>query len=257
MGTYYYLAASLPPLEFPSKPGVGFARLKSVLEMNLSPKDLQKVRDLCRFIDLLNIRLLLQEEALDSKGYLGEKDLDDALVDQVSFPQYVFEFLKEHKTLSEKLKYFPDLLATFFREMVMETSGFLQKFFSFEREWRLIVLAIRSKILHRDLAKELQFEDLADPLVRQILVQKEAEVYEPPAEYKEIKDLLHSCGPDPTEQNKALALYRFKKIGEMCEGEQFSIDWILAYLAQLMIVEYWDELDSVKGQMILDTFKTS
>lgn len=257
MTNYYYLATSLPPLEFPNKPDVDFMSVRDLLEMNLSQEDLQKVHKLCLFVDLLNIRFLLQEESIDPKGNFGEKDLDDALVDQTGFPQYVFDFLTEHKTLNEKLQYFPELLTQFFQQMAASTTGFLQKFFTFEREWRLIVLAFRSKILHRDLLKELQFEDLSDPLVRQILAQKEAESYEPPIEYKEIKDLLHACGPDPIEQNKAIAFYRFKKVQEMCEGQLFSMDWLLAYLAQLMILEYWNELDQAKGQMVLDTFKTT
>ncbi len=116
-------------------------------------------------------------------------------------------------------------------------------------------MAIRAKYLHRDLIKELQFEDPSDYFVRQILVQKDTEEYEPPAQYLEIKELLQAAGSDPWKQNKALSLYRFNKIQEMGRKEPFSIERILAYLAQLMIIEYWNELDQAKGQMILDAFK--
>ena len=37
----------------------------------------------------------------------------------------------------------------------------------------------------------------------------------------------------------------------------FSIDWILSYLAQLIIVEERNELNETKGKVILDTFRTS
>jgi len=106
-----------------------------------------------------------------------------------------------------------------------------------------------------DFLHELQFEDTHDPFVMQILAQKDADVYEPPVEYHEIRDIFQSCGEDPWQQNKSLCSYRFYKIQEMVSGLQFSMDWILAYLSQLMIIEYWNELDESKGRAILDTFK--
>lgn len=257
MGNYYYLAASLPPLDFPHKSEVTFASLQLPLSLNLSKKDQEKVRILRLFFDLSNIRHLLLEEEIDPRGNLKEKELEDALLSETSLPEYVFDFLKTHETLAEKLRAFPALLAKFFQEETGKAEGFLKQYFEFERQWRLVVLALRAKKLHRDLTEELQFEDLHDPFVMQILAQKDAENYEPPLEYAEIKDLLHACGPDPWQQNKALCSYRFHTIHEMISESPFSMDWILAYLAQLMIIEYWNELDETKGRAILDTFKTS
>ena len=208
-------------------------------------------------MDILNIRPVLQEEEIDPRGNLDEKDLNLALLDRDFFPSYVFDFFEENETLAEKLKHFPSLLSQFFREEIESQTGFLKKFFSFEREWRLVLLALRAKSLQRDPVEELQFEDPKDPFIMQIVSQKDSDQYEPPIEYKEIKDLLLSSGEDPWEQNKVIALYRFNKIQELVEEKQFSMDYILAYLAQLMIVEYWNELDKAKGKIILDTFKTS
>lgn len=255
MGNYYYLASSLPPLEFPHRSEVSFASLQESLTLNLSKQDQDKVKVLRLFVDLCNIRPLLKEEEIDPRGNLKEKELEEAILSETVLPEYVFDFLKEHDTLTDKLKAFPSLLAQFFQEEITHQKGFLKRFFEFERQWRLVVLALRAKNLHRDFVKELQFEDLHDPFVMQILAQKDAETYEPPLEYQEIQELLHSCGPDPWQQNKSLCSYRFNKIQEMASDFQFSIDWILAYLAQLMIIEYWSELNETKGRAILDTFK--
>ena len=257
MGNYYYLAASLPALQFPVLPDLTFESFKSSLELNLSKEDEKKLQALRLYVDILNIRPVLHEEEIDPRGNLDEKDLNLALLERDFFPQYVFDFFEEHETLAEKLKYFPALLSRFFKEEIEGQEGFLKKFFSFEREWRLVLLALRSKILKRDPVEELQFEDPKDPFVMQILSQKDSEQYEPPQEYKEIKDLLYSCGSDPWEQNKVIASYRFNKVQEMIEEKQFSMEFILAYLAQLMIIENWNELDKAKGQIILDTFKNS
>lgn len=258
MGNYYYLAASLPPLEFPVLPDeIGSISLRSSLEMDLSKADREKVRSLYLFVDLSNIKPLFGEEEIDPRGNLDEKALDEALLHQEFFPLYVFDFLQKHETREERLKNFPSLLSRFFREETESQKGFIQKYFLFERELRLVLLAFRAKKLHRDIVRELQFEDLSDPLVLQIIAQKDAEQYEPPIEYKEVKELLTQCGPDPLEQNKVIAGYRFRKVREMAEENFFSIDFILSYLAQLMIIEYWNGLDKEKGQTILSTFKKS
>jgi hypothetical protein len=232
-----------------------YLSLKATLEANLPPKEYKRVQSLCMFIDLLNIKTLFQEEEIDTRGNLLEEDLDAALLDRTFFPEYVFDFLQKYETLTERLHHFPSLLAEFFREEEAKEEGFLKKYFSFEREVRLVLLAIRSKRANRDLVKELQFEDPTDSFVLHILAQKDAEQYEPPFEYKEIKELMLAAGSDPWEQNKAITAYRFQKVEEMVEAEAFSIDTMLSYLVRLMLVEYWHELDKDKGQIILSTIK--
>lgn len=257
MSNYYYLAASLPPLEFPSVPDISFDVLRESLRLNLSRKDMQKVEALRLFIDISNVRPLLLEEEIDPRGNLSEKELDEALLVRDFLPEYVFDFLDKYDTLADKLKHFSEVLSHFFAEEIPEQKGFLKEYFTFEREWRLIVLALRAKAAKRDVAKELVFEDYHDPIVAQILAQKDSDQYEPPVEYKDLKEKFLACGPDPWQQNKMLSEYRFTRIQDMLTEEQFSMDAILAYLAQLMIVEYWNELDEQRGKVILDTFKSS
>ena len=74
--------------------------------------------------------------------------------------------------------------------------------------------------------------------------------------YIDLQEKFLSCGPDPWEQYKAVAGWRFKRIGELVDRPLFSIDWILGYMAQLLIVEQWNELEEEKGKMILDAFVT-
>jgi len=258
MSNYYYLISALPPLEYPVLPeGIDSARIRSYFQVNLSEEDYKKVRSLYLLVDLLNVKTLFREEEIDSRGNLNEEELDEALLHGDFFPEYVFDFLQKHETLADRIKYFPSLLALFFHEETNKETGFLRSYFSFERELRLVLLAIRAKVLGRDLLQELQFEDLTDPLVLQILSQKDAETYDPPSEYKEVNELLAAAGSDPLKQSTAIASYRFRKVREMGEGEDFSIDALLRYLTELMIIEYSNELNKEKGQIILSTFKKS
>ena len=225
------------------------------LESTISEKDFEKVKLLRLFVDISNIRALLMEEPVDPRGNLTEKQLDEAIVVQYLLPQYVFDFLSQFEKVSDKIRYFSGLVALFFNQEIPKATGFLKDYLTFERESRLVLLALRAKRLGRDLVRELQFEDPTDPFVAQILSQRDAPQYEPPAQYAELKEIFLSCSGDPWQENRAFILYQFNHIEEISEKEQFTIDRILAYVAQLMLLESLSELDEEKGKMILDTFK--
>ncbi len=255
MRNYYFLAPSLPPLNLRTSPELKFQDLKSRLADNLAQEDLKQIEVLLRYTDICNIRSLLMEEPIDPRGNLNEKELDEAILVKATLPLYVFEFLDEFGGTAERIKNFSALLARFFVEELPHLTGFLKRYFTFEREWRLVLVALRSKQLGRNLVSELQFEDFTDPMIAQMLAQKDAEHYEPPDEFADLKELIASAEGDPWQEHRAFAEYRFKKIEEMAEGALFTFDRILAYVIQLMIVEYWNELDEAKGRMILDTYK--
>ena len=254
MANYYFLAASLPPLVLGEKPDLSFDELIARLSINLNKKDLQKVIVFRRWIDLSNIRSLYLEEAIDPRGNLSEKELDQALLLQDDLPEYVFDFLGQFESVHEKLRFFPGLLAAYFREETPLQTGFLESYLEWERSWRLVLLGIKAKELGRDLTEELQFEDAKDPFVMDLLVQKDSITYDPPPEFLSLKEKYLACGPDPFQQFKEITRWRFKHIEELATQPLFSIDWILSYMAQLLLVEQWNELDPGKGEIILEAF---
>ncbi|MCI0382573.1 MAG: DUF2764 domain-containing protein [Chlamydiae bacterium] len=255
MRNYYFLAPSLPPLVVGETPDITFEELDYRLSTNLYKKDYEKVHLFRRYFDLHNIRSLLLEEPLDSRGNLTEKELDEALLIHDILPEYVFDFLDEYESKEEKLRYIFGLFSKYFSEEIPKQKGFVKKYLQFERDWRLILLAFKAKRLKSDLVYELQFEDFSDSLVAYIMAQKDAEEFHPPPEYNEIKLLLESCGNDPWVQFKEFATYRFNKIEEMAGYPLFSIDWILGYLARLFIVEKWRLMDEEEGKRRLEKIK--
>lgn len=256
MANYYFVAPSLPELVLGVKPDFTFEELQNRLKINLTKEDYQKTLILRRFIDLMNIRSLLLEEPIDPRGTLSEKELDEALLVRNILPPYVFEFLEQYDSPADIVKNFSGLLTRFFQEEIPRQKGFLQDYLIFERNWRLVMLGLRAKEIGRDVLRELQFEDFSDPIVAQILAQKDAENYEPPVEFLELKELIASCGKDPWERYKAFAAWKFRKIEEMVKRPLFSIDWILSYMVKFIIVEDWNELDEDKGKRFLENYKT-
>jgi len=256
MHNYYFVAPSLPSLVLSEVPDITFEQLMYRLNLNLSKEDLKKVSALRLSIDLENIRALYLDQPLDPRGNLGEKELDEALLVEADLPEYVFEFLGQFEENREKARHFYGLLSRYYAEEIAKQEGFLKELFTFERDVRLVLTALRAKRSGRDISEELQFEDFTDPIVAQILAQKDMEDYEPPMEYLDLKQGLLGCGDDPWEQYKTVIGYKFNRIEEMTGYPLFSLDWILGYVARLMLVEKWNELDEKRGKEIADKFKT-
>jgi hypothetical protein len=161
------------------------------------------------------------------------------------FEDYVFDFLNHYDSRADRLKNFSQLLVTYFREIISQASGFLQQYFTFEREWRLVTLALRAKQLSRDVTTELQYEDPGDFIVGQIIAQRDVSSYEPPDQYRELQALYEENREDPIAIQKALYTYRFNQVDGFIEGTPlFSLDYILAYTIQLIIVENIQELEA-------------
>lgn len=252
---YYFLATSLPVLELGSVPDITFEEVIERFRINLSQEDWEKTVVIRRVIDFTNIRAILREEPIDSRGNLNHTELDEALLVQAGLPDYAVDFLSRHSSTADRLKFFSELLVLYYKNEIPKATGFLKQYLIFERNWRLVMIAVRAKVLGRDVVKELQFEDLGDPLVLQILAQKDAPKYEPPIEFADIVTQLASIGSNTWEYYRYFSEWRFKKLQEMVESDFASIDWILAYMVCLLMVEYRNELDTESGKRILDTFK--
>jgi len=243
MAEYYFIGTALPPLSIGTKPELTFKELYDMLLLNLNEADLKKVDELLWSIDLTNIRAFWMGLPLDERGRLSPKELEEALLMKEDLPEYLLDYLDRYESIEDRVRYFPSLNTSFYRDMAEKfPGGFLKKYFTFEREMRLVLTALRAKTGKRDLVRELQFEDPTDPFVMEILAQKDGNDYIPPLDYEDLKALYEANKKEPEELHRALLDYRFKKIEEMEENETFSIDRILGYLVRLMIVESWESL---------------
>lgn len=251
MTNYFFLAPSLHPLQLGEWPDLTFDELIARLEINLSRDDFEKTRVIRRTIDFLNIRALFLNDPMDPRGNLNEKELDDAILAQSDLPEYVFTFLKRYESNLERIRNLSFLLASFYEEEMKRQEGFLLRYFTFEREWRLVLTALRASQLKRDVAEELKFEDPTDPFVADILSQRDSSHYVPPKEYADLVEKHQACGPDPWKQHESFVKWRFERIGSLAQGPLFSVDWVLAYLAQHLLVEDGVRLSMETGEGIL------
>lgn len=269
MAEYYFLASLLPRLEMGYVPTLGFSELKELMKINLSEGDYKKVKTLLTFIDLENLRALWMGEPFDPRGNYTKDELQEMLLEQPWSDQqddqgylqdyfsqdFLRDFLAKYPTNIERLGHFPELTTRFLETGAAVETGFLHDYFAFEREWRLVMVGFRAKKLGKNIDVELQYEDPTDPIIAQLLAQKDAKNYEPPFEYRDLKPIFEAYGNSPVELQKALLNYRFQEIFELMDSEHFSIDRILGYIAQLFIVENWLALDVQKGIEIIDAIE--
>lgn len=256
MGNYYFLASLLPDLQIGHIPYIGYYEFKEMLRENLSKEDLRKVELLLRIIDIENMQSIWAGEPIDPRGNYDEEHLKKAIEEQAwptgeEFEAVLTHYLSEYHTDQERLAHFPDLMTRFLNEHIDE-EGFLGRYFNFEREFRLVIMGFRAKLLHRDVSAELQYENTQDPIVAQILAQKDASTYDPPFGYEDLKPIFEAYRAFPLELHKFLNEYKFQRIEEMNENKLFSIDRILSYLEQLILVERWLELDAQQGLKVVD-----
>lgn len=253
MARYYFLINSLPALKLGGRQDITFSELLELFQLNLTVRDLKLVQTFLTYIDLRNIRAFWMKEPLDPRGSLGEKEIEEALLISDFLPPYVFDFLERYESLKDRLHFFSYLYFHFFQEGV-QNKGFLGAFFQEERVIRLIMAALRAKATKRNILTELQFEDPKDPLVMQILSQKDIEDYEPPSDYEWLKLIFKENYNHPKNLAKAYLEKRLEMIQELEDRfPKFSIDQLLGYMVRLLIVENWNALDVAKAKMNVDS----
>lgn len=239
MNNYYFLATALPPLQLGISPELSFEEFQDLLKDNLSAHDYEQTEVIRRFYDIQNIRAFWKKEPLDPRGNLNEVELEEALLAREGFPDYVYEFLDLYESTSKRLEHFPALLGSFFKSEEKQAVGFLKEYLRFEREWRLVFTGLRAKELGRECVVELQFEDPNDDLVAQILAQKDSKTFISPEGYEQLTTLFEENVSAPVDLYKALCAYRFHRIEQMLAVDLFSLDRILGYMVQLIIIEEW------------------
>lgn len=253
MSNYYFLGTLLPALQIGVEPEITLEYFLTVIKGHLSALDYKKTEAIRTYFDIENIRSFWTGMELDRWGNFDENRLEEALLTGSGLPLYVYDFVEKYDTKEKRLKHFSALHASFFQEQASIQSGFLQTLFNEERKIRLILTALRAKEQRRDFLVEFQYEDPNDPLIAEILSQKDSKDYTPPSGFEDLKILYESHKDDPLNLYKAFLEYRFRKIEALVGLQTFTIDRILAYMFQLILVEKWSSLDRKKGQQMINT----
>jgi len=251
MKRYYFLTTLLPELDIGKVPELGSKELEFLLRLNLSPSDLKQIEVLRRLIDIDNIRLMIQGESLSNGGNFTASELEEMLLHQETLPVYILKFFTTYTSKQEQLKHFSKLHHAFFAEEIPKQHGFIKEYLTVEREWRLLLTALRAVNLNRDLKIEFHDEDPDDPFIKMLFEQSTSTTI--PEPYEELKTIFERYNNKPFQLYQMLAEWRFKKVEEIAGWHTFYIHRIFAYVIQLEICEKWLELDKALGLQIIET----
>jgi len=253
MARYYFITTLLPPLKLGASVEMTSRELDFFLKLNVSKEDLERITVLRRKTDIENIRHFWLDESLDPGGNIGRKAIEACLFHHEFFPSYVFYFMEKYETKEERLDHFPELLHAFFKKEIDQNYGFVKDYLTFEREWRLVMTALRAKALQRNFDEEFAFENKEDPFIAAILDQKNEPSYHPPEAFFELKELFEKYQKKPLLMLYELSLFRFNHIEKMAGDHLFDAYRVLAYVVQLEIVETWLKLDKKQGLTFIES----
>jgi hypothetical protein len=251
MRKYYFIGCLFPEISLKVKPDISFFEMENILDLNLLQKDKEKVKILRKYIDLKNLKRLWIESSIDYKGNLDEKGLDQVCLLEEFFEDFVFDFLKKYENKEDRIKNFSYLLYNFIN-FHMKRDDFLSFYFKMKRDIKLILLLLRAKELNRDVELEMKFFDKKDFLVKFLLSQKDEKSLDVPKEYARVKEIFLKEKENPKNLHLNLLEFFFEKNREFLEKRPFDIDQVLAYLANLIIVEDFLSLDENQGKIMTD-----
>lgn len=254
MNKYYFLICSLPTIEIGLKPSVTFLELNKYMNWNLREKDKKILYNFKEYLDIKNLKNLWMEREIDHRGNFDDKTIHEISLREDILPEYINDFMKKFESPDQRINNFSIVEIAYLRDQIDHPkSDFLLSYFTFKRETKLILTALRSKKTGRDITLELQGEDFNYPLVEDILAQKDEKVYDPPQEYEDLKNIYIKYQDQPKALYKAFLEYCFNKYLEFSDKGLFTIDQVLGYLANLILVEDFYNLDQERGNLIVQS----
>ncbi|GAB5411618.1 MAG: hypothetical protein ChlgKO_07320 [Chlamydiales bacterium] len=236
MKNYYFVAASLPDIKLDQELEITFSGLMELFAMNLSKGDREQIALFRNYFDVENVFHLMRGESFNPKGNFFRGELEEAILHVQGLPNFLAEFLSRYTKDEERQQNSFIAYELYFRETIEQVEGFLRDYLLFERKLRLCLAAYRAKQEERPWEHELIEEERTETFTMQLLAQKEGKTLDFPFEFRDLYEKLQEANT-PRKQNRAMAKYRLEKIDEMSEFPLFSFEFLIAYMAKLVILE--------------------
>jgi len=232
MGNRYFLLIFLPTLSFDRQPELSQEEVNFFLQQNLSFHEWNVVRDLYRLYDIENIRAYFLGVPMTAPGLFSHDELIEKLTEGESIPE-AEAFFRKYPTTEEKKRHIHELRKYFLRYF-QPSHPFLRKYFHFELHLRHILAWLRARITHK--MYQVSQEELHFDITN---------LKTWPEWFVPLANLWQQGKHHPREIEETLARWKFSTIGNFCEeSPPFSLDFILAYLIQLRILETRQELEN-------------
>lgn len=245
MGRHFFLCSAVPDLSIEQKPTIAFDAFIFMLELSCSKSEWRHVISLRQFFDLMNLQATFFHRPLQPYGTVSPDDFEDHLRQHVGLNHTLIDYLIRYPHDDQRREHFSQLVAYFFEEKKGE-KGFVGAYFTWLEEFFVVGATIRAKRLGRDIAKELGDEDFSNPRVLEGLAFRDATSYEPPKAFAKVKEIYDRDFDNPKELEKNTTQFIFQHLEAIKEKHPFSLDYLLAYMVQLILIEHlWPAKDEL------------
>jgi len=244
---YYYLIAGFPDILLDErKVHFTLIELKEELKYHLHPKDYQLVEYLFLQYDNINLLNILQkkEAEFNPLGNFSESLLIDEIKEPEKLPSYMKKFLEtyhEENPIHPNLSLENQLTWLYFDFMLEQKNEFIQKWVAALRNLNNIFAIYNSRKF------ELNFENqmIGDYELTEAAKKTTSKDFGLVNEFTYIDEIIGIFeNNDILEQEISIDLLKWKYLNNLNTFNYFTIEPILAFVIEFIMVERWSKLDT-------------
>ena len=250
---YYYLIAGFPDILLDErKLSFALIELKQELKYHLHPKDYQLVEYLFLQYDNTNFLNILQKKEAEFNilGNYSESFFNDEIKEPENLPDYMKKFLvayQEEKPIHPNLSLENQLTWLYFDFMLKQKNEFIRQWFTALRNVNNIFAIYNSRKFG------LNFENhiIGDYELTEAAKRTTAKDFGLANEFSYIDDIIGiSENNDILEQEISIDLLKWKYLNILNTFNYFTIEPILAFVIEFIMVERWSKLEAEQSNKI-------
>jgi len=250
---YYYLIAGLPDILLEQKKfPFTLIELKQELKYHLHPNDYRLVEFLFLQYDNINFLNILEkkEAEFNPLGNYSESFFIDEIKEPEKLPGYMKKFLeayREENPIYPNLSPENQLTWLYFDYMLEQKNEFLKEWFTALRNVNNIFAIYNSRKFGLDIEKQMIGNyDLTEAAKKTM-----AKDFGLANEFTHIDEIIGIYeNNDILEQEISIDLLKWKYLNNLNTFNYFTIEPILAFVIEFMMVERWAKLDTEHSSVI-------
>ncbi len=252
---YYYLVAGLPDILLDErKVSFTIIELKQELKYHLHPKDYQLVEYLFLQFDNINfLNTLLKKEAeFNPLGNYSESFFSEEIKDPEKLPDYMKKFLEAYRN---ETPLFPDLSLEnqltwlYFDYMLEQKNEFIRHWFTALRNVSNIFAIYNS----RKFGLNIENHMIGDYDLTEAAKKTTAKDFGLASELTHIDEIIGIFeNNDILEQELSIDLMKWKFLNNLNTFNYFTIETILAFVIEFMMVDRWSKLDTSQSKKMFN-----
>ena len=244
---YYYLIAGLPDILIDQKKiPFSLIELKQELQYHLHPKDFQLVEYLFLPYDNINFLNILQkkETEFNPLGNYSESFFIDEIKEPENLPAYMKIFLegyRDENPIRPNLSHENQLTWLYFEFMLEQKNQFLREIFTTIRNINNIFAIYNA----RKFGLSIENQMIGDYELTEAAKKTTSKDFGLASEIIPIDEIIGIYeNNNILEQEMSIDLLKWRHMNNLNTFNYFTIEFILAYVLEFIMVERWSNLDA-------------